>query len=78
MLSTDNNRHKATAKNANGNSSFFKSMRKKENGKMKNRKINNECVERKAIYGAMSELYKKRSMEIINTIKFKDVYINLT
>lgn len=45
---------------------------------MKNRKINNEYVERKAIYGAMSELYRKRSMEIINTIKLKDVYINLT
>lgn len=53
-------------------------MQKKEKRKMKNRRINNECVERKAIYGAMSEIYKKRSMEIINTIKLKDVYINLT
>lgn len=40
-------------------------------------KINNECVETKAMYGAMPKLSENWSMEIINTIKLKDVYINL-
>lgn len=80
MLSTDNNRRKATAKNANG-TFFFSSPIFSRNGRMnkkeKKMKINNECVERKAIYGAMPKLFENWSMEIINTIKLKDVYINL-
>lgn len=77
MLSADNNRRKTTAKKCEWN--FFLPARyisKRRNGKMK---INNECVERKAIYGAgaMPKLSENWSMEIINTIKLKDVYINL-